>query len=264
VTAADVYGVDFSGAADAGKCIWIAETTVRDGFFSVRDCYPARDLPGSGVARQLALAALREFISSRPDAVFGIDVPFGLPAALVDQSNWRDFATRFVGRYGGADEFKAGCLARANGRELRRDTDRAARTPFSAYNLRLYKQTYHGLNDVIGPLIADRSAAAMPMQNRAAGRALLVEVCPASTLIFNGVNEPYKRGERRDARARIVNWLVRRTPMAIPADVRALAVEDPNGDAVDALIAAGAAARALTTPAAATTTTHELEGCVYL
>jgi hypothetical protein len=263
VAAPHVYGVDFSGAADAGKCIWIAEATVRDGFLSVRHCYPARDLPGSGVARQPALAALRELISSRPDAVFGIDVPFGLPSALVDESSWPDFATRFVGRYADADAFKAACSERAEGRELKRRTDREARTPFSAYNLRLYKQTFHGLNDVIGPLVADRSAAAMPMQDRAVGRALLVEVCPASTLVLNGVNEPYKRPDRRDARARIVEWLVRTTPMAIPADLRARAVGDPKGDAVDALIAAGAAARALTTSAVASTT-HMVEGYVYL
>jgi Protein of unknown function (DUF429) len=263
VTAQRVYGVDFSGATDAGKGIWIAETAVRDGFLSVRRCYPARDLPESAVGRQVALKALRELIASRPGAVFGIDVPFGLPATLVDESSWPDFATRFVGRYADAEAFKAACSERAGRRELKRQTDQEARTPFSAYNLRLYRQTFHGLNDVIGPLVADHSAAALPMQQRGSGGALLVEVCPASTLIFNGVNEPYKRRERGDARARIVEWLVRTTPMAISADVRALAVADANGDAVDALIAAGAAARALTTPATATAT-HMLEGYVYL
>lgn len=258
-----VYGVDFSGAADAGKRIWIAEATVQQEFLSVRACYPARELPGSGVGREAALAALRDLIASRRDAVFGIDVPFGLPAVLVTETRWVDFATRFAGRYTDADAFKADCFAQASSRELKRDTDTDARTPFSAYNLRLYKQTFYGLNELIGPLVAAGSAVAMPMQDRVGGRALLVEVCPASTLIRHGVEGPYKGRARADARARLVEWLVRTTPMAIPAAIRARAVRDPDGDAVDALIAARAAARAFTTPAAPTTA-HMLEGYVYI
>jgi hypothetical protein len=259
----EVFGIDFSGAADAGKWIWIAGATFRDDFLAVHDCYPASQLRSRGVARGLALAALRELISSRRDAVFGIDVPFGLPAALLDESSWPEFAVRFVGRYSDAERFKEACWARANGRELRRQTDREARTPFSPYNLRLYKQTFHGLNDVIGPLVAAGSAVAVPMQEPLDGRALLVEVCPASTLHRHDVDEPYKGRGGAPARERLVEWLVGATPMAIPAPIRAAAVRDPNGDVLDAIIAAGAAARAMkedAEPAAA----HLREGFVYL
>ena len=258
-----VYGVDFSGAVDAGKRIWVAEAVAPDGVLSVRTLEPAQELPGSAAGRGPALGALRRLIAARPAAVVGIDVPFGLPAALIGQATWLDFLRWFVGRYPDADAFKAACWAAAAGQELKRTTDRSALTPFSAYNLRLYRQTFFALEEVIGPLVLAREAVAAPMQPRTAGRATLVEVCPASTLKAYDQYVPYKRAEHRAGRARILEWLARTTPMAIPVELRSVAVADANGDAVDALVAAAASWRA-SSAAPSTIPLHRLEGFVYL
>lgn len=258
-----VYGVDFSGAVDAGKRIWIAEAVASDGLLSVSGLDPAHRLPGSAVEREAALGALRRLIAARPAAVVGIDVPFGLPASLVGQATWLDFVRWFVGRYPDADGFKAACWAAAAGKELRRATDRSARTPFSAYNLRLYRQTFFALDEVIGPLVLAGHAVAAPMQPRTAGQATLAEVCPASTLKAHRQYVPYKRAEHGAGRVRIVEWLAQTTPMVIPAEPRAVALADANGDAVDALVAAAAAWRA-SRAAPSTAPLHRLEGFVYL
>ena len=39
-----IYGVDFSGAKDAGKKIWIAEGVVKGDSLLIEDCFRARDL----------------------------------------------------------------------------------------------------------------------------------------------------------------------------------------------------------------------------
>jgi len=39
-----IYGIDFSGAQDAGKKIWIAEGIVKAESFLIEDCFSARDL----------------------------------------------------------------------------------------------------------------------------------------------------------------------------------------------------------------------------
>ena len=40
-----IYGIDFSGAQDAGKKIWIAEGVVKTDSLLIEDCFRARDLP---------------------------------------------------------------------------------------------------------------------------------------------------------------------------------------------------------------------------
>ena len=42
-----IYGIDFSGAQDAGNKIWIAEGVVKVDSLFIEDCYRARDLQDS-------------------------------------------------------------------------------------------------------------------------------------------------------------------------------------------------------------------------
>jgi hypothetical protein len=53
-----VFGIDFSGAKDAGDRIWIAGGPVADGVLAIESCYPARDLSGAGKKRDRCLEAL--------------------------------------------------------------------------------------------------------------------------------------------------------------------------------------------------------------
>jgi len=134
-----VYGVDFSGAVDAGRRIWIASGVIEKRALRIEECRRGEALPGSGRAREQCLAALREFIRSRRGCAFGLDFPFGLPRALVKEASWEEFVRAFPDRYSTPEEFRDVCQRASCGVELRRATDRESRTPFSPYNLRVYR-----------------------------------------------------------------------------------------------------------------------------
>jgi hypothetical protein len=86
-----VYGIDFSGARDAGNRIWIASGVVDEDTLLIEACYRARELPGSARDRGRCLEALRCFIAEEMGAAFGLDFPFGLPRELVVQDSWQGF-----------------------------------------------------------------------------------------------------------------------------------------------------------------------------
>ena len=77
-----IYGIDFSGAKDAGKKIWLAEGVVRGDSLLIEDCFRARDLQDSGNELDICLPALKDFMKENQDAAFGLDFPFGLPEVL--------------------------------------------------------------------------------------------------------------------------------------------------------------------------------------
>ena len=178
----EIHGVDFSGAAKAGRKIWIASGTVADGVLAIHACRRAADLPGSSADREAALTALRNFIAERPADDFGLDFPFSLPRDLIAEPSWEEFLRSFPERYPDAQAFRRACREATGGREAKRLTDYDARTPFSAYNLRLYRQTYYGIRDVLRPLVLGRLACVLPMQPVQHHSAWLIEICPASTL----------------------------------------------------------------------------------
>lgn len=243
-----VIGIDFSGARNAGKLIWIADG-VRDGAaFRLSSCAPACELGGSGVVCERALAALVNHIGSAGDAAVGIDVPFGLPEALFDAQSWRAFLDAFIRFWPDPDSFRAGCCRASPGRELRRDTDREAKTPFSPYNLKLFRQTWRGIAGMLAPLVLTGRAVAVPMQHRVPGRPVLMECCPASFLKLRteGLYRPYKGRDamHRAQRHAILRWLVAHgalAPLAAPLERRIL--DNAGGDALDAVIAATIALR---------------------
>jgi hypothetical protein len=98
-----IYGIDFSGAQDAGKKIWIAEGVVKTDLLLIENCFSARDLPNSGRALMVCLPALRDFIKANKDSAFGLDFPFGLPEVLVEQESWKEFIIVFHELYDSPD-----------------------------------------------------------------------------------------------------------------------------------------------------------------
>lgn len=267
-----LYGVDFSGAQDARNKILIAKGAPKGKTLLIEDCKRAGDLPASGRGRVKSLAALKKFISEASGAVFGLDFPFGLPGDLVEEESWEAFILAFPDRYKDPDVFKNQCFLRAGKRELKRRTDKEARTPFSPYNLWLYKQTFYGIREILHPLVRDGAARVLPMQEPAPGRPLLLEVCPASTLIdLDLYGLPYKgrSDQHREARAHILEGVSRGRGRRIrirTRDIRRKAIEDSGGDALDSMIAAFAAFRALRKKnplLLAAEEGHGVEGYVY-
>ena len=261
-----VLGVDFSGARQAGDHIWIAAGTRSGGRLSLESCLPAHELPGGGRDRQSALAALTAFLKSERRAAAGLDFPFALPRSLVAEDRWEDFVRGFPRHYPDADCFREACRRAAAGRELKRQTDVEARVPFSAYNLRLYRQTYFGIADVLLPLLESAAASAVPMQPPTPRKVLLAEACPASLLKRLGLYVPYKGrgGALNDVRRSLIKTLIDKGLLNEPDKLLAdTMVGDPGGDALDAVLAAIAAANLPRLRRATTDPIERIEGKIY-
>ena len=78
-----VYGVDFSGAKDAGRRMWIAGGKAEGDTLRIDRCSPAYEWLECGKDREGCLAALRRMIAGERGCAFGLDFPFGLPRDLV-------------------------------------------------------------------------------------------------------------------------------------------------------------------------------------
>jgi hypothetical protein len=244
-----IYGIDFSGAQDAGNKIWIARAIPDGEGFLIQECFKARDLPNSGRVLKGCLPALVNLVKCHPNAVFGFDFPFGLPASLVQENTWEEFVLAFPTRFKDPDDFKKLCFTGAGDRELRRQTDNEAYTPFSPYNLRIYKQTYYGIREILTPLVRNIQACVLPMQKPSIAKPWVLEICPASTLralglggiLYKGRSENHK-GNRR----RILETIERIGPTQIAqAEIKQTIIEDNGGDALDSVIAAMAAFNAI-------------------
>jgi hypothetical protein len=121
-----IFGIDFSGAQDAGNKIWITRgLPTRDGLV-VEDCLRARDLPNSGRRLEVCLPALVELVMSNQNAVFGFDFPFGLARSLIKEKTWAEWLLTFPSRFKNPDDFKKKCFSQAGYQELKRHTENEA------------------------------------------------------------------------------------------------------------------------------------------
>ena len=87
-----------------------------------------------------------------------------------------------VAMFGYPLTFKTKCNDAAGNNELKRKTDEETSTPFSPYNLRMFRQTYFGIKDILAPLVIDKIACVLPMQQPEQYKPWIIEICPASTL----------------------------------------------------------------------------------
>ena len=268
-----VYGVDFSGGKQAGNKIWIAQAVPYRRGIVVEACAPATDFLGCAADRGETLSALRSFIAGAESAAFGCDFPFSLPRELLAAESWSEFVAGLANRYSTEHEFKAHCVEAAlqlSGRkELRRQTDVEAKAPFCAYNLRIYRQTYYGIRDVLAPLVADNAVNIPPLHYSDDDLPWVMEVCPASTLKASGLYGSYKdtRGSV-DARDGILEALKGSGRVTFrDGDVRRRVLEDRQGDALDSVIAADATFRAIADPeriVQAHRYPYYLEACIFV
>ena len=260
-----ILGVDFSGASDAGRKIWIAEGRAdRKGALELMSCIAAIELPDSGKAPAQAVPALARHIAGLGDARVGCDFPFGLPRNLIAARSWHGFARRYADDFIDADTFRSLMRTQHSAIEHKRATDRIAGTPFNSYNLRLYRQTWWGIAGVVRPLVIARKAIVRPQQKLVAGKPVLFEICPASSLKSIDLYPSYKGREpkHRKARQRILDGLIERGVLAAPERrMRGVLLENAGGDALDSVIGAIAAARA--DIQAAPDAFERLEGKIY-
>jgi len=250
VKVGSVFGVDFSGAKLAGTAIWIAHARPIGSKLRLVSLQRLADLAGTA-ERAVALRYLVEMIRRSVDALWGMDFPFGLPIEIYDSDClWRGQLAHVSECGLDAYNFGLWCCERARevGKTLhiRRATDGEARTPFDCYHYRIIYQTFHGMRDVLLPLVGGRGTAVLPFEYaklRSARRAI-VEACPSSTLKRMGVpHQNYKQpaggalsAKRRRTRLTILAAMSRE--IEISDSQRRIIMRNPGGDALDAVIAA--------------------------
>ncbi|MCD6569487.1 MAG: hypothetical protein J7L53_02165 [Deltaproteobacteria bacterium] len=245
-----VYGIDFSGAKDAPKKIWISEGAITGHRLRIENCWKLADLTAAGTDRDQVFRFLMEFIKGKDHAAFGFDFPFGLPMVLVKDNNWATFIMRFSHYYRSPEHFYRVCHEVTNGLEVKRLTDGVAKAPLCPYNIRLYRQTYFGIQEILYPLVRDKIACVLPMQRPLKAKPWILEVCPASTLKSESLYCRYKGSSDSDmiARKMILEKIITKgIKVDLSAEIRNIAIGDTHGDALDSIIAAIATCRALHT-----------------
>lgn len=196
--------------------------------------------------REGALAGLLDLIAAAPSALFALDFPFSIHRALIAEPDWPAFVAGFAAAHPSPDQFRAWARARAGGAEPKRLADRAAGTPWCAWNLRLYRQTWTGIAKLLAPAVAADLARAPPMQAEHVEKPTLAEICPASTLRALGLYAaPYKRAGADDVRAAMARALARKVGLKLSKRALGIAATDAAGDALDSLAALAGGVRAM-------------------
>lgn len=265
-----IHGFDFSAGRSAGKRSWISSGELDDGSLKIDNCRTASELPGAGTSRDSVLDAAVDWIEEEGFCAIGMDFPFSIPAELVEEDTWEEFVRGFPKTYDGPDEFRMACQRKAPGEEVKRATDEAKDTPFSPYNLRTYKQTYHGLANLLAPLLESESVSVLPIQEPETGKAWLFEVNPAATMKAEGQRQQYKgtTQEHRAARTRIIKQMQNSGTLTIRAQgVLSSVLRDSGGDALDSVISAYQVTQLMLEPEKILPETFDgprLEGHVYI
>ena len=240
-----VVGVDFSGAKNARDNVWIAEI---DGDGRLEACAPVSERLAdllAGADPAATMGALRAFVRHQPGGTaVGFDFPFGLPAPVVSAfgaKTWRGSLDAVAG-VGNVEAFETSCRdVVGDGRTyLRRETDESDGA-LSPYHRFVRHQTYHGMVDLLRPLVAGEAVWVIPMDLAAADDSLpwVLEVYPSAVLDRLGLPaEGYKGRERSHRRRRATALEGLRSVLSIGDDLAERIVEDTGGDALDAVAAA--------------------------
>lgn len=237
-----VYGVDFSGGEEnlrGNRKIWVAtwvpgkNVALRCGWSdNTADKIRRRDLAG---------------LIKRGSGWWSLDFPFGIAketACALGLNSWQEWLS-WCGREGDATMLRdeARKLTNRAGvawRQLRQVDDSNQTTWFPLFE-QLYRQTIYGAREVLLPLY-EEGLCILPWGWKALkGTAVVVEGFPGATirdhLLRRRVSYKGRTGAHKTAREAIVKAL-KAAPFAIPIpdDIAVKAVEDQDGDALDALV----------------------------
>jgi len=233
-----LHGVDFSGADGGGA----AKIRIAEREHAPRSAVRVRGrLDRNGLRR-----AILESRSDGREHLWRIDAPFGLPAECFSEARpegmpagevtWRGIAEWMSG-FGTAREWR-GAMRELSRREPRRLCDREFRTPLAPMNLRVFKQTFTVITEILLPL-SEEGIAIEPVAVPAGGSSVRVcEGCPASVLLRRGwPAKGYKGGGEppRVLREEIIR-LLRKDGLEIPSPHAVEAIHDEEGDLLDAMI----------------------------
>jgi hypothetical protein len=224
-------GIDWSGAANAHQKVWAATLSFEGGKGRLEQIQK----PFSSRGAEAVSAALGLWLSVEDFDVAGLDFCFGLEEGLVAAlglpvSGPSDMGKAIRAAFPSAELFKA-----AVGPEKKRSTDHAHSAPFAPTNLRMYKQTYWGLR-----ALGACRASFPPWKH--SDRRRVVEVLPANVVQWLGGRVSYKGRGLDEKRWEILGLVRASTDLDVSNNDILTIVSDAEGDALDALLAALAAA----------------------
>lgn len=281
-----VYGVDFSGARNAERNIWLAGGPLEGGELHVETLGQAKDvLDGDPSGREATHEAFVAWLREREPAAVGLDFSFGVPALLAEAvtsgpADWTVFLDAFPSDdCPDADAFedwgKALTHEHTSGERafLKRETDGpvGASSPYGFIGSTI---TYYGVRDVLAPLVlgsdgGEAVATVAPMQTAAFEPPLtLLETYPAGALDRSGLQRDSYKGASATERAHRrenLDGLVESTGVSVTSEQRETVIENTGGDALDAVVAAAATLRAVESEFAVDTERYdEREGYIYV
>jgi len=246
-----IWGIDWSGAKAAGKKVWIADATCRKGQLTINTVVQAASKEGIGA--KTADEVLDKLVAtlSGPDAPdwVGIDCAFSLPQETMKRlkpDTWEGLIAAVGPDYETPTELRNACREdlKEGAKEEKRDIDIAALTAWSPYNLRMVAQTFHGMR-LLHRLREGRVASILPFDAVSNEKPNVLEICPGTSLEAAGLSGiRYKAGSRKTnpgrhrAREIVMGRISKVWDVHISADLYQLAVNDTEGDAVDAILAA--------------------------
>jgi hypothetical protein len=228
-----LHGVDFSGGGGGGRGKIRAVARDLD-----RPRAPLRDLG------RLDRAGLRSLILDAADdgpSLWRIDAPASVPIEVAEAhgvgDTWLEIA-RWMRGYEDARAWRTALRAKSR-REPRRRCDRAFATPMAPMNLRVFKQTWTFVCEILLPLAESGRVRIEPVHPGNAATTV-VEGCPAAVLASKGwPRRGYKgRGDGpREVREEILR-LVGEAGVVVGSEMADEAVADGEGDLLDAVLLA--------------------------
>ncbi|MEM0951324.1 MAG: hypothetical protein AAGI66_04170 [Cyanobacteria bacterium P01_H01_bin.74] len=241
-----ITGIDFSGAASPGSKIWLCslmpkkpKEPFQTSDWVVSQLTALKTLMGKTDKKQAYSFLVNQLAHSSARYV-GIDASLSLPAPLMQPyQSWHAWLKAFPQEFSSPESFQKFCKGKSHGKELKRQTDILAKTPFSPYNLRHYKQTYYAVSAVLHPLVNEHQWQVYQLCE--GNKSVIAEVCPASFLKHqnNYKESPYKGPlpAHKETREIILKRLLKRHPnIHLTPQQTACILSDCKGDALDALI----------------------------
>lgn len=223
-----VHGVDFSGADSGGSAKIVIASVGPEGSVRVR----------RGIDRAALRRAILESLETAELDEWRIDAPFSVPEAVFERHDiafeWRALAEWMDGFDTPRDWRRA--MREVNRKEPRRTCDRAAHTPLAPMNLRVFKQTWTIVCEILLPL-AEAGVHIAPVHPTDAP-CIVTEGCPASVLAFRGESSRGYKGRSDDNRERRRGLcdLLGEWGLTVSGADRAAAIRDPEGDVLDAML----------------------------
>ena len=224
----NTHGVDFSGAKGGGGAKIVVASRDGNGVVSVE----------RGLDRNRLVTRIRETLADGQRHLWRIDAPFSVPQAVFEShgldKNWSVLA-KWMAEFEDPRAWRR-ALRAVDRKEKKRLCDRAAHAPLAPMNLRVFKQTWTVVCEVLLPLASDDID--LPCLRATDSSVSVVESCPASVLHRLGESSRGYKGRTNETQSRRKALLdfAQSEGLEFSPLIRRKAIEDPEGDVLDALL----------------------------